>query len=67
MGRPVHDPEVQKLVEDQMKMNLAFISAGNISEFSGLAALEEAWLQQAMEYYIAQNGFEFPESNQEKK
>lgn len=79
-GRPVHDPEVQQLVKDQMKMNLAFVGQDNLPDYSGLAALEEedlqemqsltlspyspeeeAWLQQAMEYYIAQNGFEFPE------
>lgn len=82
MSRPVHDPEVQKLVVNQMRIKLAYVDAdtGNNSKFSGLTAIEEddqsklqemilspysaeeeAWLHQALTYYIEQNGFVLPE------
>jgi len=40
-GKPIDDAEVQKMIADQMKMNLQFIGEDNLSEYSELAALKE--------------------------
>jgi DNA-binding transcriptional MerR regulator len=75
-GKPVHDPEVQELVEKYMKVALEFVSEEAAKAFSGLDETEieelknkfpsphtkeeEEWLQQAIEYYMIKNNMYEP-------
>lgn len=44
MGRPADDPEVQALIERQMKLSLEFVGRGNMEHLESLAELEESQL-----------------------
>ncbi|MBB2481981.1 MerR family transcriptional regulator [Bacillus sp. APMAM] len=76
MGKSVHDPEVQELVDKHMKATLEFVGEEAIYAIQDLEDLEieklenmcfspytkeeEEWLNQAMEYYMIQNGMYTP-------
>ncbi|WP_440604596.1 MerR family transcriptional regulator [Bacillus sp. GB_SG_008] len=76
MGKSVHDPEVQELVDKHMKTTLEFVGEEAIYAIQDLEDLEkeklenifsspytkeeEEWLNQAMEYYMIQNGMYTP-------
>lgn len=74
-GRPVHDSEVQKLVDKHMKATLTYVgekalySLGELEHMeeqyenmipSPYTKEEEEWLNQAMENYMIQNGMYSP-------
>ncbi|MCH1624861.1 MerR family transcriptional regulator [Ferdinandcohnia quinoae] len=72
VGRPFDDPEVQAMVDKQMKMTLSFVGDEAMYAFADLESIdtdelekmapspytkeEEEWLNQAMEHYMIQNG-----------
>ncbi|TKH09908.1 MerR family transcriptional regulator [Bacillus wiedmannii] len=76
MGKSVHDPEVQELVDKHMKATFEFVGEEAIYAMQDLEDLEkeklenmfsspytkeeEEWLNQAMEYYMIQNGMYTP-------
>ncbi|MEI4804495.1 MerR family transcriptional regulator [Bacillus sp. FJAT-51639] len=76
VGRPVHDPEVQRLIDKHMKTTLELVSEEAMHAIQDIEELEkeklvnmipspytreeEEWLNQAMEYYMIQNGMNDP-------
>jgi Predicted transcriptional regulators len=44
MGRPADDPEVQALIERQMKLSFEFVGSDNMERLESLAELEESQL-----------------------
>ncbi|QED46703.1 MerR family transcriptional regulator [Cytobacillus dafuensis] len=81
VGLPIEDPQVQELIEQYMKATLDFIGEEamhalaemDLSEADKLQEMmpspftkeEEDWLNQAMDYYMVQNGMVDPQNNQE--
>ncbi|WP_459503501.1 MerR family transcriptional regulator [Bacillus sp. C1] len=80
-GKPVHDPEVQKLVDEHMKATLTYVGDEALHSFGELENIEEqyeqmipspyteeeeAWLNRAMEYYMIQNGMYSPTGEKEE-
>lgn len=80
-GKPVHNPEVQKLVNEHMKATLQYVgkdalhTLGNLENIedqyediipSPYTKEEEAWLNEAMEYYMIQNGMYSPAREEDK-
>ena len=75
-GRPVHDPEVQELMDKHMKTTLKFVGEETLYAIQDIEELEkeklenmtpspytkeeEEWLSQAMDYYMIQNGMYDP-------
>ncbi|HEK9100623.1 MerR family transcriptional regulator [Bacillus pfraonensis] len=74
-GKPAHDLEVQKLVDQHMKATLAYVGEEALYSFGTLenmeeqyeqmipspyTAEEEDWLNRAMEYYMMQKGMYSP-------
>lgn len=76
IGRPVHTPEVQALMDKHMKTTLKFVGEETLYAIQDIEELEkeklenmipspytneeEEWLNQAMEYYMIQNGMYDP-------
>lgn len=79
IGRPVHTPEVQELMDRHMKTTLKFVGEETMYAIQGIEDLEkeelenmnpspytkeeEEWLNQAMEYYMIQNGMYTPKTD----
>ncbi|MBY0599115.1 MerR family transcriptional regulator [Bacillus bingmayongensis] len=80
-GKPVHDPEVQKLVDQHMKATLTYVGEEAVYSLNELENMEdqyenmipspytkeeEEWLKRAMEYYMIQNGMYSPTGEEDK-
>ncbi|PEF74552.1 MerR family transcriptional regulator [Bacillus pseudomycoides] len=80
-GKPVHDLEVQKLVDQHMKATLTYVGEETICSLNGLENMEdeyenmipspytkeeEEWLNAAMEYYMIQHGMYSPTGENDK-
>ncbi|PEE35295.1 MerR family transcriptional regulator [Bacillus pseudomycoides] len=80
-GKPVYDPDVQKLVDQHMKATLTYVGEEAVNSLSGLENMEdqygnmipspytkeeEEWLNGAMEYYMIQNGMYSPTGEKDK-
>lgn len=79
IGRPVHTPEVQELMDKHMKTTLKFVGEEAMYAIRDIEELEkeklenmtpspytkeeEEWLNQAMEYYMIQNGMYTPKTD----